>query len=170
MGLDTFPSNNFHWKLGPHMLFIKSWVQIFHNLHLYKMTEIIVSVWASVHRGMCVCVQVLFLKRRHMSPKHQLRHKRGKVQKNRALSAFRCIFSLQLFWIQNYSVAFLVFFHFAQQKTTTIWRCLFWDKRVYGLMKGCSHHNDNDDDHYHHQGCDHHDDDDNCVAGLVVQP
>ena len=122
MGLDTFPSNNFHWKLGPHMLFIKSWVQIFHNLHLYKMTEIIVSVWASVHRGMCVCVQVLFLKRRHMSPKHQLRHKRGKVQKNRALSAFRCIFSLQLFCIQNYSVAFLVFFHFAQQQKITIWQ------------------------------------------------
>jgi len=46
----------------------------------------------------------------------------------------------------------------------------FETKRVYGLMKGCSHHNDNDDDHYHHQGCDHHDDDDNCVAGLVVQP
>ena len=48
------------------------------------------------------CVQVLFLKR-HMSPTHQLRHKRGKVQKNRALSAFRCILPFELFLLATYA-------------------------------------------------------------------
>jgi len=75
-----------------------------------KLHKKIVSVWGSAWHVWIRVVCKSYFWTSQMSPMsqtHQLqRHKRGKVQKNRALSAFICIFSLQL---PKYFVAFKVF-------------------------------------------------------------